>query len=77
MDTSRIGLDTVRKTDFSLFGRLFLTADATTHFLTHCLFVLSPQMWEKAIEMAKQLVKLHENQMFDFIELSQLLVRQT
>uniref|UniRef100_A0A8C2AW29 Dedicator of cytokinesis 5 n=1 Tax=Cyprinus carpio TaxID=7962 RepID=A0A8C2AW29_CYPCA len=33
-------------------------------------------MWEKAIEMAKQLVKLHENQMFDFIELSQLLKQQ-
>ncbi|RXN09539.1 dedicator of cytokinesis protein 5-like [Labeo rohita] len=34
------------------------------------------EMWEKAIEMAKQLVKLHENQMFDFIELSQLLKQQ-
>uniref|UniRef100_A0A8C2ASL7 Dedicator of cytokinesis 5 n=1 Tax=Cyprinus carpio TaxID=7962 RepID=A0A8C2ASL7_CYPCA len=34
------------------------------------------KMWEKAIEMAKQLVKLHENQMFDFIELSQLLKQQ-
>lgn len=52
---------------------MFLSA----RFLICCLFVLSPQMWEKAIEMAKQLVKLHENQMFDFIELSQLLVRQT
>uniref|UniRef100_A0A672M2N9 Dedicator of cytokinesis protein 5-like n=1 Tax=Sinocyclocheilus grahami TaxID=75366 RepID=A0A672M2N9_SINGR len=40
-----------------------------------CLF-FCPQMWEKAIEMAKQLVKLHENQMFDFIELSQLLKQQ-
>uniref|UniRef100_A0A8C1NL32 Dedicator of cytokinesis 5 n=1 Tax=Cyprinus carpio TaxID=7962 RepID=A0A8C1NL32_CYPCA len=45
---------------------------------TLSLFVCSfcPQMWEKAIEMAKQLVKLHENQMFDFIELSQLLKQQ-
>ncbi|NP_001103482.1 dedicator of cytokinesis protein 5 [Danio rerio] len=34
------------------------------------------KMWEKAIEMAKQLVKLHENQMFDFIELGQLLKQQ-
>ena len=32
------------------------------------------QMWEKAIELGKQLDKLHENQMFDFVELSQLLV---
>lgn len=32
-------------------------------------------MWEKAIEMSKQLAKMHENQMFDFMELSQLLVR--
>lgn len=36
---------------------------------------LSVQMWEKAIEMGKQLAKMHENQMFDFMELSQLLVR--
>ncbi|TRY86430.1 hypothetical protein DNTS_004205 [Danionella cerebrum] len=34
------------------------------------------KMWEKAIEMSKQLVKLHENQMFDLIELSQLLKQQ-
>ncbi|XP_051950003.1 dedicator of cytokinesis protein 5-like [Xyrauchen texanus] len=34
------------------------------------------KMWEKAIEMAKQLVKLHEDQMFDFLELSQLLKQQ-
>ncbi|XP_057212417.1 dedicator of cytokinesis protein 5 [Triplophysa rosa] len=34
------------------------------------------KMWEKAIEMAKQLAKLHENQMFDFLELSQLLKQQ-
>uniref|UniRef100_A0A8C8JTT1 Dedicator of cytokinesis 5 n=1 Tax=Oncorhynchus tshawytscha TaxID=74940 RepID=A0A8C8JTT1_ONCTS len=33
------------------------------------------KMWEKAIEMGKQLAKMHENQMFDFMELSQLLVR--
>uniref|UniRef100_A0A8C1NNL5 Dedicator of cytokinesis 5 n=1 Tax=Cyprinus carpio TaxID=7962 RepID=A0A8C1NNL5_CYPCA len=47
-------------------------------YQTLSLFVCSfcPQMWEKAIEMAKQLVKLHENQMFDFIELSQLLKQQ-
>ncbi|XP_072561850.1 dedicator of cytokinesis protein 5 isoform X1 [Paramormyrops kingsleyae] len=34
------------------------------------------KMWEKAIEMCKQLAKLHENQMFDFVELSQLLKQQ-
>uniref|UniRef100_A0A8C7ITM7 Dedicator of cytokinesis 5 n=1 Tax=Oncorhynchus kisutch TaxID=8019 RepID=A0A8C7ITM7_ONCKI len=37
---------------------------------------LSVQMWEKAIEMGKQLAKMHENQMFDFMELSQLLKQQ-
>ncbi|XP_031675637.1 dedicator of cytokinesis protein 5 isoform X3 [Oncorhynchus kisutch] len=31
------------------------------------------KMWEKAIEMGKQLAKMHENQMFDFMEISQLL----
>ncbi|XP_030630565.1 dedicator of cytokinesis protein 5 [Chanos chanos] len=35
------------------------------------------KMWEKAIEMGKQLAKMHENQMFDFLELSQLLKQQT
>ncbi|XP_041956081.1 dedicator of cytokinesis protein 5 isoform X1 [Alosa sapidissima] len=34
------------------------------------------KMWEKAIEMGKQLGKMHENQMFDFMELSQLLKQQ-
>uniref|UniRef100_A0A673YR28 Dedicator of cytokinesis 5 n=1 Tax=Salmo trutta TaxID=8032 RepID=A0A673YR28_SALTR len=34
------------------------------------------KMWEKAIEMGKQLAKMHENQMFDFMELSQLLKQQ-
>ncbi|KAL6458640.1 hypothetical protein MHYP_G00321120 [Metynnis hypsauchen] len=34
------------------------------------------KMWEKAIEMSKQLAKMHENQMFDFLELSQLLKQQ-
>ncbi|KAM6954210.1 dedicator of cytokinesis protein 5 [Aplochiton taeniatus] len=34
------------------------------------------KMWEKAIEMGKQLAKMHENQMFDFLELSQLLKQQ-
>ncbi|XP_064203621.1 dedicator of cytokinesis protein 5 isoform X1 [Anguilla rostrata] len=34
------------------------------------------KMWEKAIEMSKQLAKMHENQMFDFMELSQLLKQQ-
>lgn len=38
-----------------------------------CLLV--PQMWEKAIELGKQLAKMHESHMFDFMELSQLLVR--
>lgn len=33
------------------------------------------QMWEKAIELDKQLAKMHESYMFDFMELSQLLVR--
>lgn len=33
-------------------------------------------MWEKAIELCKQLAKMHENHMFDFMELSQLLVRE-
>lgn len=32
-------------------------------------------MWEKAIELGKQLAKMHESHMFDFMELSQLLVR--
>ena len=32
-------------------------------------------MWEKAIELGKQLAKMHEGHMFDFMELSQLLVR--
>lgn len=36
---------------------------------------VSPQMWEKAIELGKQLAKMHEIHMFDFMELSQLLVR--
>lgn len=39
-------------------------------------FLDKGKIWEKAIEMAKQLVKLHENQMFDFLELSQLLKQQ-
>ncbi|XP_072538135.1 dedicator of cytokinesis protein 5 isoform X2 [Salminus brasiliensis] len=34
------------------------------------------KMWEKAIKMSKQLAKMHENQMFDFMELSQLLKQQ-
>ncbi|XP_049341626.1 dedicator of cytokinesis protein 5 [Astyanax mexicanus] len=34
------------------------------------------KMWEKAIEMSKQLAKMQENQMFDFMELSQLLKQQ-
>uniref|UniRef100_A0AAR2JXQ2 Dedicator of cytokinesis 5 n=1 Tax=Pygocentrus nattereri TaxID=42514 RepID=A0AAR2JXQ2_PYGNA len=34
------------------------------------------KMWEKAIEMSKQLAKMHENQMFDFLELGQLLKQQ-
>uniref|UniRef100_A0A7N6FIL4 Dedicator of cytokinesis 5 n=1 Tax=Anabas testudineus TaxID=64144 RepID=A0A7N6FIL4_ANATE len=33
-------------------------------------------MWEKAIEMGKQLAKMHESYMFDFMELSQLLKKQ-
>lgn len=36
---------------------------------------MSCQMWEKAIELGKQLAKMHESHMFDFMELSQLLVR--
>jgi len=35
---------------------------------------MSFQMWEKAIELGKQLAKMHESHMFDFMELSQLLV---
>uniref|UniRef100_A0A8C5BFM5 Dedicator of cytokinesis 5 n=1 Tax=Gadus morhua TaxID=8049 RepID=A0A8C5BFM5_GADMO len=34
------------------------------------------KMWEKAIELGKQLAKMHESQMFDFMELSQLLKQQ-
>lgn len=34
-----------------------------------------PQMWEKAIELGKQLARMHESHMFDFVELSELLVR--
>ncbi|KAL0979453.1 hypothetical protein UPYG_G00185280 [Umbra pygmaea] len=34
------------------------------------------KMWEKAIEMGKQLSKMHESQMFDFMELSLLLKQQ-
>uniref|UniRef100_A0A8C7Z6R1 Dedicator of cytokinesis 5 n=1 Tax=Oryzias sinensis TaxID=183150 RepID=A0A8C7Z6R1_9TELE len=34
------------------------------------------KMWEKAIELCKQLAKMHENHMFDFMELSQLLKKQ-
>uniref|UniRef100_A0AAY4ECP1 Dedicator of cytokinesis 5 n=1 Tax=Denticeps clupeoides TaxID=299321 RepID=A0AAY4ECP1_9TELE len=34
------------------------------------------KMWEKAIEMSKQLAKMYENQMFDFEELSLLLKQQ-
>lgn len=37
---------------------------------------VSSQMWEKAIELGKQLAKMHESHMFDFMELSQLLVRR-
>lgn len=32
-------------------------------------------MWEKAIELGKQLARMHESHMFDFMELSELLVR--
>lgn len=31
-------------------------------------------MWEKAIELGKQLARMHESHMFDFMELSELLV---
>uniref|UniRef100_A0A672HBE9 Dedicator of cytokinesis 5 n=1 Tax=Salarias fasciatus TaxID=181472 RepID=A0A672HBE9_SALFA len=34
------------------------------------------KMWEKAIELGKQLAKMHESHMFDFMELSQLLKKQ-
>uniref|UniRef100_A0A8C6MCI1 Dedicator of cytokinesis 5 n=1 Tax=Nothobranchius furzeri TaxID=105023 RepID=A0A8C6MCI1_NOTFU len=34
------------------------------------------KMWEKAIELDKQLAKMHETHMFDFMELSQLLKNQ-
>ncbi|XP_038560596.1 dedicator of cytokinesis protein 5 isoform X2 [Micropterus salmoides] len=34
------------------------------------------KMWEKAIELGKQLAKMHESHMFDFVELSQLLKKQ-
>ncbi|XP_068594591.1 dedicator of cytokinesis protein 5 [Brachionichthys hirsutus] len=34
------------------------------------------KMWEKAIELGKQLAKMHESHMFDFLELSQLLKQQ-
>ncbi|XP_037536633.1 dedicator of cytokinesis protein 5 [Nematolebias whitei] len=34
------------------------------------------KMWEKAIELGKQLAKMHETHMFDFMELSQLLKNQ-
>ncbi|XP_034025433.1 LOW QUALITY PROTEIN: dedicator of cytokinesis protein 5-like [Thalassophryne amazonica] len=34
------------------------------------------KMWEKAIELSKQLAKMHETHMFDFMELSQLLKQQ-
>uniref|UniRef100_A0A7N8YHP3 Dedicator of cytokinesis 5 n=1 Tax=Mastacembelus armatus TaxID=205130 RepID=A0A7N8YHP3_9TELE len=34
------------------------------------------KMWEKAIELGKQLAKMHESHMFDFLELSQLLKNQ-
>ncbi|KAG7491049.1 hypothetical protein JOB18_047986 [Solea senegalensis] len=34
------------------------------------------KMWEKAIELCKQLAKMHESHMFDFMELSQLLIKQ-
>lgn len=37
---------------------------------------MSFQMWEKAIELSKQLAKMHESHMFDFVELSRLLVRR-
>ena len=43
-------------------------------FLCFDAFLSSLQMWEKAIELGKQLAKMHESQMFDFMELSQLLV---
>uniref|UniRef100_A0A665TZ21 Dedicator of cytokinesis 5 n=1 Tax=Echeneis naucrates TaxID=173247 RepID=A0A665TZ21_ECHNA len=42
-------------------------------FLPTC---MSSQMWEKAIELGKQLAKMHESHMFDFMELSQLLKKQ-
>uniref|UniRef100_A0A3Q3AJ62 Dedicator of cytokinesis 5 n=1 Tax=Kryptolebias marmoratus TaxID=37003 RepID=A0A3Q3AJ62_KRYMA len=34
------------------------------------------KLWEKAIELGKQLAKMHETHMFDFMELSQLLKNQ-
>uniref|UniRef100_A0A3B5MA08 Dedicator of cytokinesis 5 n=1 Tax=Xiphophorus couchianus TaxID=32473 RepID=A0A3B5MA08_9TELE len=34
------------------------------------------KMWEKAIELGKQLAKMHEIHMFDFMELSELLKKQ-
>ncbi|XP_061529041.1 dedicator of cytokinesis protein 5 isoform X1 [Phycodurus eques] len=34
------------------------------------------KMWEKAIELGKELAQMHESHMFDFMELSQLLKKQ-
>ncbi|TWW60672.1 Dedicator of cytokinesis protein 5 [Takifugu flavidus] len=34
------------------------------------------KMWEKAIELGKQLARMHESHMFDFMELSELLKKQ-
>lgn len=50
-----------------------LTPAAVSYVPVLCL--LFTQMWEKAIELGKQLAKMHESHMFDFMELSQLLVR--
>ncbi len=40
-----------------------------------CVLVLCVQMWEEAIILGKELAEQYENEMFDFEQLSALLVR--
>lgn len=43
--------------------------------LTFDVFLLCVQMWEEAIILGKELAEQYENEMFDFEQLSALLVR--
>uniref|UniRef100_A0A8C9ZKA0 Dedicator of cytokinesis 5 n=1 Tax=Sander lucioperca TaxID=283035 RepID=A0A8C9ZKA0_SANLU len=63
--------------DTSAIFSLALTKSDVYFFYPYLLYVtVLLNMWEKAIELGKQLAKMHESHMFDFMELSQLLKKQ-